>query len=614
MATTYSTNLKLALIGNGEQANVWGTTTNTNLGTLLEQAIAGVQNITLSTTNYVLSNLNGVSDEARNAVLVVTGTPGGIKQILVPNGQTKTYIVVNNTTGGFDIGLQTWSGSGLTGTGSIATIPNGASILIYCTGSNCYSVAPYTSYTAIPVIFQGWASGTTLHVTSAPSAPIAVGQTIYNPGILYTTSGFPSSTTITAFGTGTGGTGTYTISNSSTVGTVDYPQPIVALNTLTQIATVDYVQNKTESIYLQGAPTADTATAAAFEGQMKNNILIVTKIYINGNPIGLGQYINGVNVYEFGTYVSAFGTGTTGNASFTGYISGTTLTVVGSVTGTITTNQYLSGAGITVGTKIVSGSGTTWTVDTSQTAGSASNLISIAAIGPGSGDIGWYTLANGNQSLTGQVVQRTPMISFLSPLQLSNTLFVSNISYLLGTLGTQSDTAVNILGGSINNVTINNATITNLLTTLGVTNGGTGVTSLTANNVILGNGANAVQTVAPDTSGNVLTSNGTTWTSAALPATGIGSGQTWSDQSGNRTNNVQYTNSTGKPIMVGLGYGRNAQCQVYVGGVYIAGLYHDGNNNNAAYYSFIVPIGSTYQVNSTNWSLDSGAFKWGELR
>lgn len=518
MATTYSTNLKLALIGNGEQANVWGTTTNTNLGTLLEQAIAGVQNITLSTTNYVLSNLNGVSDEARNAVLVVTGTPGGVKQILVPNGQTKTYIVVNNTTGGFDIGLQTWSGSGLTGTGAIATIPNGASLLIYCTGSNCYSVAPYTAFTATPVTFNGWASGTTLHVTSAPSAPIAVGQTIYNPGILYTTSGFPSNTTITAFGTGTGGTGTYTISNSSTVGTVDYPQPIVALNTLTQIATVDYAQNKTESVYLQGAPTADTATAAAFEGQMKDNVLIVTKIYITGNPIGLGQYINGVNVYEYGTYVSAFGTGTTGNASFTGYISGTTLTVVGSVTGTITTNQYLSGAGITVGTKIVSGSGTTWTVDTSQTVGSASNLVSVSTIGPGSGDIGWYTLANGNQSLTGQVVQRTPMISFLSPLQLSNTLFVSNISYLLGTLGTQSDTAVNILGGVIKNVAISG-----LNSPLAIADGGTGASSLTANNVLLGNGTGAVQTVAPGTSGYVLTSNGSTWTSAPVVSGSLGS-------------------------------------------------------------------------------------------
>ena len=50
--------------------------------------------------------------------------------------------------------------------------------------------------------------------------------------------------------------------------------------------------------------------------------------------------------------------------------------------------------------------------------------------------------------------------------------------------------------------------------TLPVANGGTGATSLTANNVILGNGTSAVQVVAPGTTGNVLTSNGTTWTSA----------------------------------------------------------------------------------------------------
>lgn len=50
--------------------------------------------------------------------------------------------------------------------------------------------------------------------------------------------------------------------------------------------------------------------------------------------------------------------------------------------------------------------------------------------------------------------------------------------------------------------------------TIGVAYGGTGATSLPANNVILGNGTSAVQTVAPGTSGNVLTSNGTTWESA----------------------------------------------------------------------------------------------------
>ena len=57
--------------------------------------------------------------------------------------------------------------------------------------------------------------------------------------------------------------------------------------------------------------------------------------------------------------------------------------------------------------------------------------------------------------------------------------------------------------------------------TLPVANGGTGATTLTSNNVILGNGTSAVQFVAPGTSGNVLTSNGTAWTSAALPAGGL---------------------------------------------------------------------------------------------
>jgi hypothetical protein len=53
-----------------------------------------------------------------------------------------------------------------------------------------------------------------------------------------------------------------------------------------------------------------------------------------------------------------------------------------------------------------------------------------------------------------------------------------------------------------------------------VANGGTGASTLTANNVILGNGTSAVQFVAPGTNGNVLTSNGTTWTSAAATSTG----------------------------------------------------------------------------------------------
>lgn len=61
--------------------------------------------------------------------------------------------------------------------------------------------------------------------------------------------------------------------------------------------------------------------------------------------------------------------------------------------------------------------------------------------------------------------------------------------------------------------------------TLGADQGGTGATSLTLNNVILGNGTSAVQFVAPGANGNILTSNGTTWTSATPAATGVSKGQ-----------------------------------------------------------------------------------------
>lgn len=61
--------------------------------------------------------------------------------------------------------------------------------------------------------------------------------------------------------------------------------------------------------------------------------------------------------------------------------------------------------------------------------------------------------------------------------------------------------------------------------TVTVAQGGTGQTSLTSNNVILGNGTSAVQFVAPGTNGNVLTSNGTTWTSTAPAPSGVSKGQ-----------------------------------------------------------------------------------------
>ena len=91
-----------------------------------------------------------------------------------------------------------------------------------------------------------------------------------------------------------------------------------------------------------------------------------------------------------------------------------------------------------------------------------------------------------------------------------------------------SVTSVDVSGGTTGLTTsggpvTTSGTIT-LAGTLAVANGGTGATSLTANYVILGNGTSAVQTVAPGTTGNILTSNGTTWQSTAPAASGISAG------------------------------------------------------------------------------------------
>ena len=77
---------------------------------------------------------------------------------------------------------------------------------------------------------------------------------------------------------------------------------------------------------------------------------------------------------------------------------------------------------------------------------------------------------------------------------------------------------VNFDGTAAITVTAAGSTLSDTVT---VAKGGTGAATLTANNVVLGNGTSAVQFVAPGTSGNVLSSNGTTWSSTAPSAGGI---------------------------------------------------------------------------------------------
>jgi hypothetical protein len=115
------------------------------------------------------------------------------------------------------------------------------------------------------------------------------------------------------------------------------------------------------------------------------------------------------------------------------------------------------------------------------------------------------------------------------PVTIPNTFAGATSAIPLSQLDNNFTTVVNGINGigdgtnSLANVSITGGNITTLTTALTVPNGGTGLTTITSNNVVLGNGTGSVKVVAPGTTGNLLTSNGTTWISSA-PASSGGSG------------------------------------------------------------------------------------------
>ena len=92
MPSTYSPNLRIELIASGEQANTWGITTNNNLGTLIEQSIAGLVTVDVTGSDVTLTALDGASDQSRNMILSVTGTPGTARYIYAPT-VSKVYVI-----------------------------------------------------------------------------------------------------------------------------------------------------------------------------------------------------------------------------------------------------------------------------------------------------------------------------------------------------------------------------------------------------------------------------------------------------------------------------------------------------------------------------------------
>ena len=99
MSSTYSTNLGIELIGAGDQAGNWGSTTNTNLGTLIEQAISGVVTQAMADADQTMTITSGASTatlNARNMFIECTGALTAARSLIVPTNK-KLYSLNQNT-------------------------------------------------------------------------------------------------------------------------------------------------------------------------------------------------------------------------------------------------------------------------------------------------------------------------------------------------------------------------------------------------------------------------------------------------------------------------------------------------------------------------------------
>ena len=129
MASTYS-DLKIELIGTGEQTGTWGTTTNNNFSVAVGEAITGSADVAFSSADVTVTLTDtNASQTARNLRLNLTGTSGGARQLILGSGcQIEKLYLINNGLADA-VTVKNTSGTGI-------AVPAGKSMFVYNNGTN----------------------------------------------------------------------------------------------------------------------------------------------------------------------------------------------------------------------------------------------------------------------------------------------------------------------------------------------------------------------------------------------------------------------------------------------------------------------------------------------
>jgi hypothetical protein len=131
MTINYTSLLGLAQPVTGTESGTWGTVVNDEIPALVEQAVAGGTSISVTSGNVTLTDTDGVSNQARNAILLVTGTPGTSRNVIAPSS-SKVYVVINGSDSAIVL-----KGAATTG----ITIPTGTKTIAFWDGSDFVSLS-----------------------------------------------------------------------------------------------------------------------------------------------------------------------------------------------------------------------------------------------------------------------------------------------------------------------------------------------------------------------------------------------------------------------------------------------------------------------------------------